>query len=100
MIPKCPGTLKLFLIGCRNLIKADTWDQSDPFAEVKISKGDNNTLKTSTIDDNLNPECNFEGTFTMGLQKQEYVDIKWSHENLKYILLEGAGFGCLHIEMC
>lgn len=33
-------------------------DKSDPFTEVKVSKGDKKIIKTKVIDDNENPIWN------------------------------------------
>lgn len=54
---KFPGVLAINIIGARKL-KSGFMDKSDPFTEVKISKGDKKIIKTKVIDDNENPIWN------------------------------------------
>jgi Ca2+-dependent lipid-binding protein len=73
-VPCIPGLLRVFVDEARGLLKADTFNQSDPFVEVKVSLGDKNVLRSKTIDDNANPIWNFQGDFKLALQ--QYKDMK------------------------
>lgn len=54
---KFPGILFVNVVGARKL-KSAFMDKSDPFVEIKVSKGEKKVIKTKVIDDNENPVWN------------------------------------------
>ena len=56
--PTISGNFVIKIVGSHQLKNVDVLSVSDPFAEISLSKGDKNVLKTKTIDNNLNPQWN------------------------------------------
>lgn len=56
-----------------NLICADMLEgKSDGYVEAKMSKGDKNIITTPVIDDNSNPEWNFDAKgFNLNLRERD-----------------------------
>ncbi|KAL4493478.1 hypothetical protein ABPG72_007486 [Tetrahymena utriculariae] len=73
--PRFPGELFINVIGARKL-KSSTFDKSDPFTEIKISKGDKKIIKTKVIDDNENPNWNHSDSFKLDLSEEDWDTLK------------------------
>jgi len=73
--PTFPGALNLNIIGCRAL-QSSKLDIADPFAEIKISKGDNKIVKTKVIDNNPNPIWSHSDAFELDLSEKDWETLK------------------------
>lgn len=93
-----PGKLAVNVIAARKL-KSTTFDKSDPFCEVKLSKGEKKVIKTKVIDDNENPKWNHSDEFTLDLTEDDWSSLKLYATVFDYDLAMNDKLGSIEIQL-
>lgn len=86
------------VIAARKL-KSSAFDKSDPFCEVKVSKGEKKVIKTKVIDDNENPKWNHSDEFTLDLTEEEWGSLKLYATVFDYDLAMNDKLGSIEIQL-
>ncbi len=69
------GKITFWIICATGLKNTALIGKNDPFCEVFLSSNPQTKLKTKTIDNDLNPKWDFQGTFDVNYRRQQVKDI-------------------------
>ena len=96
--PTNTGELFIKIVGARKLVKG-LLGKPDPFAEIKIMKGDKKIIKTKTVESTITPIWNFSDVFNLDLPDDAWSNLKIVANVWNYNYVSNSLLGQIEIDV-